>query len=110
MAAWDVSCFGDRMGVPNASYVPTFQCLESLFRNLITSVSALIGVGLFVMLLVGGFRFLTSGGDPKKLQMARGTIASALIGVVLIVSAYLILRIISVFTGVTSLLQFTVPK
>ena len=81
--------------------VPTFASLETLFQNVIQFVVAISGVALFVMLLVGGFSFLFSGGDPKKLEQARGTITNAAFGLVLIVSAYIILRIIGVFTGTT---------
>lgn len=78
----------------------TIQCLEPLFRNIIGAMVVLSGVALFVMLLVSGFSFLFSGGDAKKLEQARGTMSAAIIGLVVIVSAYLILQTIKVFTGV----------
>ncbi|MFZ5845723.1 MAG: pilin [Patescibacteria group bacterium] len=78
----------------------TIGCLEPLFRNVVGAIVALSGVALFIMLLVGGFNFLFSGGDQKKLEAAKNTISHAIIGLVVIVSAYLILRTIKVFTGV----------
>ena len=80
--------------------VATFKCFEPLFKNLVSTVLALAGVGLFVMLVVGGFSFLLSGGDQKKLDGAKGTVTHAILGLVIIVSAYLILRTIEIFTGV----------
>ena len=62
------------------------------------------------MLVVGGYVFLFSGGDQKKLEKARGTITAAITGVVIIVVAYLILLTIQRFTGVTSVTQFTIPQ
>ena|SRR3989344_8313525 len=100
---WD-ACFTsikDASGNEIGEGVATIQCLEPLFSNLIQFVVAISGVALFIMLLVGGFGFLFSGGDPKKLEQARGTITNAIMGLVLIVSAYIILRIIGVFTGTT---------
>lgn len=88
----------------------TFQCLEPLFSNLVTGVVSLAGVAVFVMLLFAGFNFLFAGGDAKKLEQARGTFSSAIIGLVVIVSAYLILRIIGVLTGTESTItQFEIP-
>lgn len=88
----------------------TFQCLEPIFANIVGTVLSLAGVALFIMLLVGGFSFLFSGGDPKKLEQARGTLTNAIIGLVIIVAAYLILRIIGVFTGTEdTLMNFTIP-
>mgnify|MGYP001593940068 CR=1 FL=1 len=89
--------------------VATIQSLETLFVNLVKVVVALSGVALFVMLIVGGFTFLFSGGDNKQLEQARGTVTNAIIGLVVIVSAYLILRVIQVFTGV-DVTKFSIPK
>lgn len=71
---------------------------------------ALTGVALFVMLVIGGYNFLLSGGDQKKLEAARGTLTNAVIGLVVIVAAYLIIKIVSLFTGVDTVTQFTIPK
>ena len=60
------------------------------------------------MLLVGGFNFLFSGGDPKKLEQARGTVTQAIVGIIIMSLAYLILLTIQTFTGVT-VTEFSVP-
>jgi len=87
----------------------TFQCLEPIFANIIGAILSLSGVALFIMFLVGGFGFLFSSGDPKKLEQARGTLSNAVMGLVIIVAAFLILRIISVFTGIDTLTTFEIP-
>ncbi len=94
---WGGCLQGSGTGAPD---VATFTCLEPLFKNVIQAIIALAGVALFIMFLIGGFSFLFSGGDPKKLESARGTITNAIIGLIVIVAAYIILRIIEVFTGV----------
>jgi len=87
----------------------TFKCLEPIFENVVQAITALVGVVLFVMLVVGGFNFLVSGGDQKKLEKARGTLSAAITGLVIIIVAYLILRTITALTGV-DVTQFTVPE
>jgi Type IV secretion system pilin len=104
--AWDTSCFIttnilDSKGKDIGDGVASIKCLESLFSHVVQALVALAGVALFIMLLVGGFTFLFSGGDQKKLEAAKGTITNAIIGLVIIVCAYLILRTIQTFTGVT---------
>lgn len=89
--------------------VATFQSIETIFANIIGAVMSLAGVALFLMLLAGGFSFLFSGGDPKKLEQAKGTLGNAIMGLVVIVAAYLIIRIVSAFTGVANLTIFSVP-
>jgi hypothetical protein len=59
------------------------------------------------MLLVGGFKYLFSAGDQKKLEGARGTVTSAIVGVVIMSLAYLIISTIGRFTGIdTTTFQF----
>lgn len=101
MAAWDSTCL-----VEGAA---TFKCFESLFGNVVQALTALVGVALFIMFVIGGYGFLFSGGDQKKLEKARGTLTAAIAGVVIIVIAYLILKTIWLFTGV-DVTKFTIPS
>ncbi len=81
--------------------VATIGSLENLFRNFVKTAISLGAVALFLMFIVSGFSFLFSQGDQKKLEQAKGTLTNAIIGLVVIVSAYLILRVIGSFTGTT---------
>ncbi|KKU88047.1 hypothetical protein A3A64_04645 [Candidatus Gottesmanbacteria bacterium RIFCSPLOWO2_01_FULL_48_11] len=105
MAAW-TGCFEN---IANAQDVATIKCLEPLFQNIISAAISLAGIALFIMLLIAGFNFLFAGGDQKKLEAAKGTLTNAIIGLVVIVAAYLILRTIGVFTGV-DVTTFTIPQ
>lgn len=80
--------------------VATIQCIVPLFESFARAIASLGGVALFIMLLVGGFNFLFSGGDPKKLEAARGTITQAIVGIIIMSVAYLIIYTIQTFTGV----------
>lgn len=73
--------------------------LDSVFSNLVGVVLGLASITLFLMLLLGGFRYTTSGGDPKAVESAKKTLTYAIFGMVLVASAYLILRLIGQFTG-----------
>lgn len=96
------------LAIDNAKDVASIQCLEPIFANVVRAVIAFSGVGLFIMLLSAGFRFLFSSGDQKKLEQARGTMTNAIVGLVIIISAYLILKTIGVFTGV-EVTTFSIP-
>lgn len=87
--------------------VATVQCLVPLISNVIKAIVSLGAIGLFIMLLVGGFNFLFSAGDQKKLEMARGSVTQAIVGIVVMSVAFLIIKTIEIFTGVTvTTLQF----
>lgn len=80
--------------------VAQIKCLESLFARIIGLVASFAGIIFLIMFLIGGFRYLLSGGEPKKVEGAKGTITAAFLGLLLIVSGYIILRLLSAFTGI----------
>lgn len=90
--------------------VAQIGCIVPLFARLISVASFLAAMIFFVMLIVGGFRYLFSGGNAKATDAARGTLTAGILGMVLIISAYLILLVIARFTGVEALLQFELPQ
>lgn len=76
--------------------IPTLKCLEVVFGNIIFMASAFVIIVLFIMFVVGAFRYLTSLGNPEKVKSAQGTFRFAIIGLVLFLSAFLILKTIDV--------------
>lgn len=89
--------------------VATIQCLVPLFQNVVSALLSVAAIGLFAMFVVGGFNLLMSGGNPKQMEQGKNTLTYAVIGVVVMVLAYLIIQIIASFTGVSGLNQFTIP-
>lgn len=55
----------------------------------------------FVMLLIGGVRWILAGGDEKAVASARSTITAALIGLVIVLVAYAIIRLVEIFFNVS---------
>lgn len=90
--------------------VATIQCLVPLFRNAVVAIVELSGIALFIMFIAGGFSFITSGGNPKQLEQAKQTLTYAIIGLVVVVIAFLIIQLISTITGVGGLNQFVIPE
>jgi hypothetical protein len=82
--------------------------LETVFSRVVNIVLGAAGIVLFVMLVMGGIKYLTSGGDPKATEAAQKTLTSAIVGLIIVITAFLILRFVSAFTGSTGILNFTV--
>lgn len=102
--------WGSCANITGAEGVATIQCIVPMVERVIQGVLALSGVALFVMLVIGGYNFLLSGGDQKKLEMAKGTITGALLGLVVMVVAFLIIKTIANFTGATTVTKFEFPQ
>lgn len=83
----------------SSSDVATISGLQLVFGNIVSGILGISAIVLFVMLLLGGFQYITSGGDPQKVEQAKKTLTYAIFGVVAIALSYLILRFIGTFTG-----------
>jgi hypothetical protein len=88
---------------------PTIQHLTDLFANVIAVVVTLAGFAAFLMLIAGGFRYLTAQGDPKAAGSARGMLTWAIVGLAFVIFAWLILSFIADFTGLP-LTTFCLPQ
>lgn len=70
-----------------------------ILKKIITLLAPAAGIAFLIMLLVGGFQFINSGGDPKAAGQARTTLTYAFIGILLVVASWLILTVIADITG-----------
>ena len=82
--------------------------------NFLTLVSTAILIIMIVaalaflfMLILGGVRYITSGGDKAATESARSQITAALIGLVIVFAAWAIVNLMSTFFGINIMsLQF----
>lgn len=70
-----------------------------LINTLMKFLIPLAGIILLLVLIWGGYDFMMSGGNPEKVKSAKAKITTGIIGFVLLVLAYLIVRIISFIFG-----------
>ncbi len=89
--------------------VPTIQGLECLIANVFTVIITLIGLGGFVMFIIGAFLWMTAGSNPKNIDSAKKTFTYAVLGMVLALSAFIIINLIADFTGVSVIKTFRIP-
>ena len=89
--------------------VATIQGLECLIANVFTVIITLIGLAAFVMLVVGSVRWLISGGNSSNIEKAKNTMTYAVIGIVVALSAFVVINLISGFTGIEAIKTFMIP-
>lgn len=71
-----------------------FSSFGELFTNVVLVGLTVGAVIFFGMIVLGGLRFLSSGGDPKSAEAARGTITNAVIGLLIVVVSIVIIEVI----------------
>ncbi len=60
----------------------------------IETFSWIVGVASVIMIMVGGFKYVTSSGDSNSVNSAKNTILYALVGLVVVVLAQVIVRFV----------------
>lgn len=93
----------------NPNSAATLQELECIVKQAFNLIIPFAGLAAFVVLIAGGFSYLTSAGDPKKVQQAQGMITGAIIGIIVTLAIWFIFQLIKVITGI-DVLQFAIPS
>lgn len=70
-----------------------------IINKLIPIVMGFAVIILFFVLVWGGYSFMTSQGNPDKLKAARGKITTAIIGFMLLIFSYLVVKALSTIFG-----------
>lgn len=63
-------------------------------KNAVKILSIIVGIVAVIMIILGGFKYITSGGDATKVASAKNTIFYAVIGLVIVALAQLIVRFV----------------
>ena len=63
---------------------------NDIVSGVLNAVYFITGMAAVVMILIGSYKYITASGDPKKAQSAMQTIIFAVVGLVIIISAFAI--------------------
>lgn len=87
---------------------PGISGINLLINNLVKMIFIIASVGLFIMFLYGGLRFILSQGDKAQTEAARNTITNAIIGFAIVALSFALVRIIETFFGI-SIISWSPP-
>jgi hypothetical protein len=81
--------------------------LGGIIGKVLPYIFAGAGIALLVYLILGGLQLMTSQGDPKAIEAAKGKITNALIGFIIIVIAFFVVQIFGQIFGLQSNFTFS---
>jgi len=92
---------GTALAAPTTVSAPTgfFSDIGSLINQILKFVMVISALLVFMYLIWGGIEWITSGGDKGKTESARNKITSAVIGLIVVASAFAILQLALTFLG-----------
>ena len=70
---------------------PTITCIIDGVIQFLLAIVFLVAV---VFLIIGGFRYIVSQGNEEGVEKAKGTITNAIIGIVVVLLGWIILRVV----------------
>ncbi len=68
--------------------------VSTLLKRVINIFSIIVGVIAVIMIIIGGLKYITSGGDSGNVSGAKNTIIYALVGLVIVALAQFIVRFV----------------
>ena len=68
--------------------------LDSLLAKIINIISIIVGIIAVIMIIIGGFKYITSGGDSGKVSSAKNTIIYAVVGLIIVALAQFIVKFV----------------
>lgn len=68
--------------------------VNNIIKTVINIFSLVVGVVAVIMIIIGGFRYITSGGDSGNVSGAKNTILFAIVGLVIVALAQIIVKFV----------------
>jgi cytochrome bd-type quinol oxidase subunit 2 len=68
--------------------------VNNIITDIINIFSIVVGIISVIMIIYGGFRYVTSGGDSGNVSSAKNTIIYAIIGLVIVALAQFIVQFV----------------
>ena len=82
--------------IPNATGgLPNDTNVSNFIIKIINVALGVAGLVAVLFLIIGGFRYITSAGNEETAEQAKKIITNAIIGIVVIILSFVIVRVIS---------------
>jgi len=84
-------------GLDNSNFTPELNKntdLVTAVSNIINIILSVLGIIAVIIVLMGGFKWMTSQGNEEKVGEAKKLLSAGLIGLVIVLAAYAISRFV----------------
>lgn len=79
-------------GTCSTSGLDTSGSLSSIAKQIVNVLSIIVGVVAVIMIIVGGFKYITSGGESSNVSGAKNTLIYAIVGLIIVAIAQFIVH------------------
>lgn len=89
-----LSCGSQKAGGGSQTPAQAESSINRTIASIVNVLSIVIAIIAVIMIILGGFRYITSGGASDKVTGAKNTIMYALIGLIIVALAQVIVRFV----------------
>lgn len=86
--------------------VASINCVFVLYSKILDAAFLFAGAVAVVFIIIAGYKFIRSGGDPKQVEGARKTMTFSIIGLLLLLFSFAIINFVADFTGTSCIKVF----
>jgi hypothetical protein len=79
---------------PDAADIDAADRVSNIVQLIVNVFSWIVGVIAVIMIIIGGLRYITSGGDSGNITTAKNTILYAIIGLIIVALAQIVVRFV----------------
>lgn len=84
----------DTAGAPTCTTTANNTSFTDLLKKIINIFSVIVGVIAVIMIIIGGLKYITSGGESSNVSGAKNTIIYAIVGLVIVALAQFIVHFV----------------
>lgn len=71
--------------------------------NILDLIFLVVGLAFFANLVLAGWDYMMSSGDPKKVSAASSRLTNGLIGLIMSITAFLVVRTVTTIIGIPNI-------
>lgn len=86
--------FDTSSGSCTAGTAETGTSFNTIVTKIVNILSVIVGIVAVIMIIIGGFRYITSGGKQESVTAAKNTILYAVVGLVIVALAQIIVKFV----------------
>ena len=83
--------------------------LGKFISAILASILVIATLAAFIFLIIGGLRWITSGGDKGSVEGAQKQIQAAIIGLFVVFAAWAIMLVVGKFLGIPDIFNLNFP-
>ena len=74
--------------------IPHVELNDTQFQSILSAIFALAGIVAVIYIILGGYKYATSQGNPGDLEKGKNMIVYALVGLVFVIFAFVIVQFV----------------